>query len=177
MRKLGALLVVLALMLVATPAALARHGEEGRLFAGYTRGEVTFDLNNPKGCTFAPLTTVTTTSGVALHMGRVATLWSHCFVPYGDPEDNLGANENGTMVFTAANGDELWGTYDVIIDPAFPEEIGDRIVARGTVTFDGGTGRFENATGSGRVRTVATFEGYEDPAWPARTMWVGRLDY
>jgi hypothetical protein len=177
MKKLVVLLIVIALVLVSAPAAMAmaQHGERGRSFAGYTGGEVTFDFSNPKGCTFAPLTTVTTTSGFALHMGRVTTVWSHCFVPFGDPEDNLSYVENATVVITAANDDELWGTYEAIT--VGTDEIGEKIVSSGTVTFDGGTGRFENATGSGRVRTVITFEGFGDPAWPARTMWIGRLDY
>ena len=175
MRKLGILATVLGLVLMTMPAAATE--DVGRPFAGYTSGEVTFDFSNPKGCTFFPLTTVTTTSGIALHMGRTTMVSTHCFVPVGEPEDNLGTAENATMVFTAANGDEVWATYEVIIDPAFADQIGDPIVATGTVTFDGGTGRFEDASGSAYLQVVVTFEGFGDPAWAARAMWIGRLDY
>lgn len=178
MRKLVTVLVAALLLLTSMPAAAAGHdGGRGRLFAGYVRGEVTFDFSNPKECTFFPLTTVTNASGWALHMGRTTMESSHCFVPYGAPEDNLGTAENATMVLTAANGDEVWATYDVILSPGLPEVIGEKIVARGTVTFDGGTGRFEDASGSAYMRSVVTFEGFEDPAWPYRGMWIGRLDY
>ncbi len=81
------------------------------------------------------------------------------------------------MVLTAGNGDEIRATYEVIIDPFMPAEIGQQIVAEGTVTFDGGTGRYEGASGSAFIRNVITFEGFEDPDWAARAFWIGRVDY
>lgn len=45
----------------------------------------------------------------------------------------------GTLVFTAANGDQLFG--DVAAQFTSPTTV------VGTITFTGGTGRFENATG------------------------------
>ena len=178
MRKLGPLLVATLLLLSAMPAALAGDGNHrGEPFAGVVQGEVTFDFSNPNGCSFIPMTTATNASGRANHMGKVTMDASHCFVPYGAPEDNLGTFENTSMVITAANGDELWASYDMIVSPGTPEVIGEKMVARGTVTFDGGTGRFAGASGSAHMRAVITFEGFEDPAWAYAAEWHGRLDY
>jgi hypothetical protein len=57
----------------------------------------------------------------------------------------------GTMILTAANGDELWSEFTNSFDPAtFPF-----LAITGEGHFTGGTGRFENATG-----TYTMFETY-----------------
>ncbi len=52
---------------------------------------------------------------------------------------------DGTFIWTAANGDELHGTYGGYLEvvSATLTEI------HGTFTIDGGTGRFQHATGGG----------------------------
>lgn len=182
MRKLAAVLMAAVLVVMSLPAASASGPGDGRLFAGYVEGVVSFDFGNPKACE-AGFTTITTTSGIAMRTGRTDMDSSHCVVPYGPldenglPVENLATVHSADMVLTAANGDEIWATYEVIIDPFMSEALGDDIVAAGTVTFDGGTGRFEEASGEAYIRNVITFEGFEDPEWAARAFWVGRIDY
>ncbi|MEA3336767.1 MAG: SMP-30/gluconolactonase/LRE family protein [Chloroflexota bacterium] len=53
--------------------------------------------------------------------------------------------QTGTMAFTAANGDQLFGTF---AGESSPLEDGP-VSFKGTFQIDGGTGEFEGATGSG----------------------------
>jgi hypothetical protein len=80
--------------------------------------------------------------GTATHVGNYTIVNSHCL--------NLvtGALTGGSFVKTAANGDQLFGTYvgsASVIQP--PSPIGIFSIS-GTVTFTGGTGRFAGATGT-----------------------------
>ena len=69
----------------------------------------------------------------------------------------------GTIVFTAANGDELWADVSGgFISPTNAE---------GTYTFTGGTGRFVNATGS------ATFEAYTPDGIHVAVAFEGTIRY
>jgi len=55
---------------------------------------------------------------------------------------------DGTFIKTAANGDQIFGTYTgstTIIQPPAPIGI---FGVTGTLSFTGGTGRFAGATGS-----------------------------
>ena len=90
-------------------------------------------------------------TGTATHLGQF-TREEHLFL---NPDGSF----TGTMVFTAANGDELWLDFQ----GAFTSPT----TAEGTYTFTGGTGRFEGATGEATfdaftpdgVHVEATFEG------------------
>ena len=53
---------------------------------------------------------------------------------------------SNTVVFTAASGDQIW----CIIDGAFTSQA----TAEGTYTVNGGTGRFENETGSASFSVI-----------------------
>jgi len=53
--------------------------------------------------------------------------------------------QDGDMIFTAANGDELHGSF---VGTGYPDANGVSHF-QGTYEFDGGTGRFEHATGEG----------------------------
>lgn len=72
--------------------------------------------------------------GTISHLGQSVLFEEWCF--NGSQED-LGTR---SITITAANGDELRGTHSTILwtSPNSFEE---------TLNFDGGTGRFENATG------------------------------
>ena len=62
--------------------------------------------------------------------------------------------QTGTMVFTAANGDQLFGTYEGLGTPA-----DGPVSFQGTFQITGGTGSFEGVTGAGTYRGTA--EGSE----------------
>jgi hypothetical protein len=88
--------------------------------------------------------------GTASHVGRYSITNSHCL------DLATGVFTNGTFVKTAANGDQLFGTYSgvgtVIVPPA---PIGQFRVS-GTLTFTGGTGRFAGLTGTASMSGVQT---------------------
>jgi hypothetical protein len=73
------------------------------------------------------VTTLGEGTGEATHLGRVTVAWSHC------PEEPDYIMD-GQMILTAADGDQLYGTYDH-----------DNL---SSITVTGGTGRFSDATGS-----------------------------
>jgi hypothetical protein len=85
--------------------------------------------------------------GVATHLGSStwhATMWVY-----------LSGSQHGEMEFTAANGDELHGTFD---GHGYRDSEGVSHF-EGTYEFDGGTGRFEHATGEGDYWGAAVLNG------------------
>jgi hypothetical protein len=59
---------------------------------------------------------------------------------------------DGAFTLTAANGDQIFGTYDTIVI------VGDgTIAASGTFEITGGTGRFDDASGSGIIDATGDF--------------------
>jgi hypothetical protein len=81
-------------------------------------------------------------AGIESHVGRYTIRNSHCLDPA------TGESTAGLFDKVAANGDELFGTYEgtssVLQAPA-PVGI---FAIRGQLAFTGGSGRFANATGS-----------------------------
>lgn len=76
--------------------------------------------------------------GTATRLGRFTAIAEHCSVV--DFVNGGSAIHDGVMVFTAANGDELWTHYTrPSAGEATPEDH----------EFVGGTGRFAGASGSG----------------------------
>jgi hypothetical protein len=73
--------------------------------------------------------------GIVSRLGLSALVEQWCW--NGDPED-VGTR---SIVFTAANGDELWGFHNSVVWTSPNESFVE------TLTFAGGTGRFENASG------------------------------
>jgi hypothetical protein len=91
-------------------------------------GEVHWDITDQ--C--QAVTTMTDAVGDDPELGPITTAWAHC------PEDDVA--EDGRVTIIDESGDELYGTYDYPgIDSGAP------------ITFDGGTGRFEEATGTATV--------------------------
>jgi hypothetical protein len=90
-------------------------------------------------------------TGQASHLGRYTILRQHCF--------NLATFtiEDGSFVQTAANGDELWGTYtgstEAVLEFA-PDGSPLVIVIASPTQITGGTGRFAHASGAGHTRGV-----------------------
>ena len=134
----------LALMAFGLPSRL--RGDEGgsnRPFKGLAAGMVTGIA--PSGAV------VIEWAGNATHLGDFTRTEYLFFGPDGAI--------SGTLVFTAANGDQLWAD--------FSGGFTSPTTAEGTYTFTGGTGRFSDATGtasfeattSDGVHVAVSFEG------------------
>jgi hypothetical protein len=104
------------------------------------------------------------------HLGKVDYFLTQCAV--FNPEDLTVTFGNGTITFTAANGDPLViaqvGSSEIFVDSdgAF---IG--FTVDGTWDAVGGTGRFTHATGSG------SFDGIADIPGDAIFNFAGEIAY
>ncbi len=99
-----------------------------------TRGEATITLNLSTGAW------TKTQSGVATHAGQ----YTGAGEGYATPN---GGSGSGTV--TVANGDEVFWTVELkplVFNPAT-----GAATIEGTITWTGGTGRFENASGSAQI--------------------------
>jgi hypothetical protein len=108
-------------------------------------------------------------TGRYTHLGFTSFHVSHCSAMTGPTVGQFGA---GTMTLTAANGDTLilrdWGTFDLTVGSAGP--------TRSDIDLNwevvGGTGRFEDAHGSGGGA------GYSELATGTTTMRLwGEISY
>jgi hypothetical protein len=153
----GSALLILA---IAAPASADRGS---RPFKGMVAGEVAFNLVPESGCpNYGGLRSESSAVGTSTHLGRTVMTAQHC-TPLGD---DFGP---GTMTLTSASGDEVWITYHG--SAPFP---GPGVtVYQGSIEFKvvGGTGRFMNAVGGGTMTITITFQGFEDPSWPATWVW------
>jgi hypothetical protein len=77
-------------------------------------------------------------SGVATHLGRYSEAGTVSFTPTSDPAV---LHVDGSIVYTAANGDELHASISGELNTATG-------VVAASVSYVGGTGRFANATGT-----------------------------
>jgi len=145
-------------------AAMSQVSEQP--FVGRATGQASFDLANPRGCA-AGFTTVTDAKGTATHLGLMTLHSEHCVTPTGGME--------GSMVFTAANGDEVHATYSGGSTP--PGPIGEPVHATATVVIAGGTGRFAKASGQADLTAAIIFEGFDKPTWPGQWAWKGTISF
>jgi hypothetical protein len=86
-------------------------------------------------------------AGKATHMGRISIIQHH-FV-----DVNSLTFYGGTYIWTAANGDTIFGIYDGYL---VPTSIGFEI--HGQFTIDGGTGELINARGGGPASGMQFFD-------------------
>jgi hypothetical protein len=86
-------------------------------------------------------------TGQATHLGRFTRTETVLVSPFG-------VFLEGSITFTAANGDELYA--DVAGGFTSP----DLSTAEGSYVFSGGTGRFEDASGSAEFVAVASETGF-----------------
>lgn len=113
---------------------------------------VTLDGNanpafQPDGCTIINDEQGT---GHASHMGTIE--WqSHEVVDICTNPD--GADVVGQIVLTAANGDQVTGTYQTL---AYLDFVAGQVRALGTFQITGGTGRFAGASGTGVISAVGS---------------------
>jgi hypothetical protein len=132
--------------------ALPALGDEGRPFRGHS-DEVRISAQ-PVGDV---ILVTTTGAGQATHLGRFTRLASVVIhVVDGSTE--------GTVVFTAANGDQLFA--EIAGGP--PISSTTRV---GTYTFTGGTGRFSDTSGE------AGFEGVTSDGIHIAVMFEGTIQY
>jgi hypothetical protein len=129
--NINAISKIFTLMLAAITLACAvtsARAEDQVPFQGSAEGAIIDVAPDPGGVVFT-----VQAEGNATHLGRFTREETVLFNP-------ATGSLTGDIVFTAANGDQLF----VSVDGGFisPTE------ARGTYTFTGGTGRFVNATGS-----------------------------
>ncbi len=126
-------------------APLAAWGEDGMPFQGTIAVTATASPNtgNPSAvyCGGAPLMLVAEGHG----NGQTSLGPLNFFL---QKTLNLPGLMHGCVILTAPNGDELKATYDGT--ESVPNANGF-ITATGTLTFTGGTGRFQNASGKGEL--------------------------
>ena len=103
----------------------------------------TFDIPGP--CTGAGLEIVIAGEGTATHLGRYSYSADECF----DPATGTFA---GHPIFTAADGDQLWGHYTGQVAPTSDPNV---IAYTEILTITGGTGRFVGASGEVLVEGLA----------------------
>jgi sugar lactone lactonase YvrE len=170
MRRLLSIVAVVVFLVgwMAMPAtAQANQGP----FTGEVAGEAQFVPANPMNCPAPPagfgITTVTDATGPS-SLGEVSIHFEHC--PLAD-----GTITRGAVTITV-NGDVLHGTYTGTSTPP-PPNLGELTFATLAMSFDGGTGRFANASGQAQLAAEIVFEGFEDLSWPWSATWEGTLSY
>src|SRR5262245_16697180 len=90
---------------------------------------------------FLPGSTDFVGSGSATHLSRYQEIGS---VTFWETTDPTAVPITAWSIYTAANGDELWATFEGHLN-----SLTGKITA--TVTYWGGTGRYEDANGSGKL--------------------------
>ena len=132
-------------------------------------GTITRDVTR---CPDPQLLVTLTGGGTATHIGRYTIINSHCVDP------TTGDLTAGTFVKTAANGDQIFGSYvgsSIVLQEPAPVGI---FSVNGTITFTGGTGRFAGATGTTNMSGTldADFSQVPVAAQSSLTM-VGTISY
>lgn len=150
--KIRTLMLGLLLLLGTMPAFAVE-----RPFALHGSGVATL-ITDPSGL---PTGAIATGSGTATHLGQ----WTVTGNPKYTPDANGVLHSSGEATITAANGDKLQVQIAGILDPMAG-------VDQGVFYFLGGTGRFENASGSANfvVNINPLTGGFELTV-------VGRIDY
>jgi hypothetical protein len=104
--------------------------------------------------------------GTVTHLGHSTLFEEWCFNGNGN---DLGTR---TLTITAANGDELWGNH------TFIQWNSDFTAFEEVLVFDGGTGRFENASGEFNESVEVTYDDPNNPFYGTFTLsGEGTLKY
>jgi len=93
--------------------------------------------------------------GFGTHVGDFTTAQTHCVNPTGS--DPL-AFTDGVFAFTAANGDRLTGSYSGHLLPTSTPGL---FALDGVASFEGGTGRFNHATGTAKATGLLNLDSGE----------------
>jgi hypothetical protein len=137
-------------------------------FSGVVTGGmyVAMGTGNVQNCP-SGRTNISNGTGTALHMGNVTYYTEQCV------NTLTGEILGNKLVLTAANGDELYGTFVGQSAPA--GNVGDVFSVSATFVFAGGTGRFQDATGTATMTAELTHAAAFP--WPARWTWSGTIRY
>jgi len=124
--------LVLAFALLGPSAAVATKGGTDRPIKGSSSGTTVSDV--------ATGAFVMDTTGIVSHLGKTTTHFEGVVTSTGPDSFTLAASS----VQVAANGDKLFGT----LSASATDDHTGKIQGTGVITFTGGTGRFEHASGS-----------------------------
>ena len=109
---------------------------------------------NPAQCQSAPyLAGSTSGTGHATHLGQVTGTALDCITP--PAAGYTYTFSNGKLTLVAANGDELRATYSGTLNPTAVPPV---YAITGVYQITGGTGRFTNASGSGRLGGIENLQ-------------------
>ena len=148
MRRLTVVAMSALLVLALASGVVAKKQGTDRPIWANLSGEINFYWQDDPDC---PVLTVSDSYGTMSHLGRVWIHWTHC------PPIAHSEYTNQHFTITAANGDTLFGDYDINVDPA-------------TMDITGGTGRFAGATGD--LLCTSQIEGEWGPDFPINP-WHG----
>ena len=122
------------------------------------------------GCPAPQLLTTLEGGGTATHVGKYTIVNSHCVDPA------TGVLTDGSFTKTAANGDQLFGTYvgtSTVIQAPAPVGI---FGVTGTITYTGGTGRFAGITGTASMEGTLQADFSQQPITATSTLiMVGEI--
>jgi hypothetical protein len=140
--------VVLAVLAAAPIAAVAGPGGSNRPYASICDTVVHVIQTQPI------LTLSVDLACQVRHLGRTTGLIIQDVVPTGPPVNGvLPVALDATVVYVAANGDELRATF---LGTGEINLVTGDVTFEGIETFNGGTGRFQNATGSSFLEGTAS---------------------
>lgn len=157
--------IVAGLLILVLSGAVSADSE-ARLFFAKVQGNA-----NPMPSETDPCIMVNTETGtgLALYMGKVSFDTEEIIDFCSNPDPDR-ANIKGEFVFTAANGDQIFGVVNTV--GRFDYETNE-IAAFGSYELTGGTGRFEDAEGKGKI----TVGGSLLPPFELKGILVGRISF
>ena len=148
--KMVLFVTLLAALFIALPAQARKVHEETQL---PFKAHVSY-LGSPfQG--LPPWYQTVSGSGTCTHMGLITLSQHHMVVPATDGGIDF---YDGEFVWTAANGDELYGTYA----GHMPPNPAGYLDIQGYWFITGGTGRFADATGEGPATGIQYLNGIGD---------------
>lgn len=150
-------------------AGLVKLNADARSIKGSLVGEVWWEPTDNTTCACeSGYVAITAATGELSQLHATEALFTHCAPAPTDPDMKFVCTE---VTFVAANGDELWATYDT------EHYTGEPFAGPLFLTFTGGTGSLRGATGSAVLnwQVVPIFiDGQMDLSRP--WVWSAELD-
>ncbi len=173
-RVRGAFALALGATLLLSLAAPAAAADPARPFLGHATGSGV--IGPPAACPAGSMfLVVERETGTFTHLGRVKDTLTHCAVL--DFATGAGrTTEPGSATITAANGDQLYLSYDATFQ-ATPMPIPTTATAHLDWWVTGGTGRFAAAKGSGHASLIVAYTNPELTGAIDSSVWWGKIAY